>query len=149
MIEVVMSSKHPEGPSQRQLRVGEAIRHALADLLERGVLRDPRLAGVSVTVSEVRSSPDLRNATAFVAPLGGGDSDAVVAALSRATPFLRRQIARRVRLRYVPDLRFVADPTFDRASRIEALLAEDEKGEGDRAEDDRGGGDRGGGDHGA
>ena len=97
-------------PSQRQLRVGEELRHVLAALLERGEVRDPGLKGASITVTEVRISPDLRNATA------------VVAALTRARPFLRRRMARDVKLRYAPDISFQADTSFDRAVHIEALL---------------------------
>ena len=111
-----------KAPSQRQLRVGEDLRHALAEVLNRGELRDPALSGVSITVSEVRASPDLRNATAFVMPLGGGDTAEVLAALSRAAPFLRGRVARMMRLRYTPAFRFEADTTYDEASRIDALL---------------------------
>ena len=109
-------------PSVRQLRVGEELRHVLADLLGRGDLRDPALAGRSITVSEVRASPDLRNATAFVIPLGGGDDVEVLAALRRAAPFLRGQIARMVRLRMVPNLSFQRDESFDVAQRIDDIL---------------------------
>lgn len=108
--------------SQRQLRVGEAIRHALSETLTRGHLRDPELQGASITVTEVRVSPDLRNATAFVLPLGGRHGDAVVAALDRAAAYLRREVAHQVRLRYAPELRFHLDTSFDQASRIETIL---------------------------
>lgn len=111
-----------KAPSQRQLRVGEELRHALAEVIGRGELRDPALSGVSITVSEVRASPDLRNATAFVMPLGGGDTADVLAALNRAAPFLRGRVARIVRLKYAPAFRFEADITFDEVSRIDALL---------------------------
>jgi ribosome-binding factor A len=111
-----------KAPSQRQLRVGEAIRHSLADVLMRGELRDPELAGRSITVTEVRVSPDLKNATAFVMPLGGGDSGAVVAALGRAAPFLRAQVAKAIRLRHAPQIRFEIDTSFEHAGRIERLL---------------------------
>ncbi len=117
-----MTRRAGKSPSQRQLRVGEELRHVLAALLERGELRDPGLKGASVTVTEVRISPDLRNATAFVLPLGGGDATAVVAALTRARPFLRRRLARDVKLRYAPDISFQADTSFDSAVHIEALL---------------------------
>ncbi len=117
-----MNKREPRAPSQRQLRVGEEVRHVLARLLERGVLRDPVLAGVSVTVTEVRLSPDLRNATVFVMPLGGIEVEAVVQALGRAAAFLRRQVAGTVALRNVPALTFIADPSFDQAGHIEALL---------------------------
>ncbi len=117
-----MSKKEQKPVSQRQLRVGEELRHALAVIFERGHLRDPVLSGVSVTVTEVRISPDLRNATVFVMPLGGDDLDGVVEALGRAGPFLRREIARSVKLRYMPRLSFQADVTFEQASLIDNLL---------------------------
>jgi ribosome-binding factor A len=106
----------------RPLRVGEAIRHALSSIFARGELRDPDLAGVSITVTEVRVSPDLMKATAFVAPLGGGDVDTVVAALHRAAPYIRGQVVREVELRRAPELSFVPDTSFDYASRIDAAL---------------------------
>lgn len=106
----------------RPLRVGEAIRHALSAVFARGELRDPELAGVSITVSEVRVSPDLMRATAFVAPLGGGDVGKVVAALHRAAPFLRGEIVKAVKLRRAPELGFAPDTSFDYASRIDAAL---------------------------
>jgi len=129
-------SEKPVG--QRQLRVGEALRHALADIFERGVLRDPALAGVVVTVTEARVSPDLRNATVFVTPLGGGDAAAVVEALGRAGPFLRRRIAEAINLKFAPDLTFRADDSFDYASHIESLLADPAvtRDLGDKAADD-------------
>ncbi len=119
-----MAKGHGKAPRQRQLRVGEELRHALAQVLGRGELRDPGLRGTSVTVTEVQVSPDLRNATAFIVPLGGGDSEAVLAALGRATPYLRGQVARLVRLKFAPDFSFRADTSFDRASDIETLLHE-------------------------
>lgn len=116
-------SRRTERPvGQRPLRVGEALRHALADVFERGELRDPALAGVSLTVTEVRISPDLRNATAFVMPLGGGDSTAILGALERAAPFLRRRVAEAVNLRYAPALTFRTDDSFDYANHIDELL---------------------------
>ncbi len=115
--------KRSEKPvSQRQLRVGEAVRHALAEIFERGLLRDPSLSGISVTVTEVKASPDLRNAIAFVTPLGGGDAGAVVGALTRAAPFLRRRVAETVNLKFAPNLTFRIDESFDYAGRIDALL---------------------------
>jgi ribosome-binding factor A len=109
--------------SQRQLRVGETLRHGLVEALTRGEeLRDPALAGVSLTVTEVRVSPDLGNATAFVMPLGGTDTDSVVTALNRAAPFLRSQLAGRVTLRHLPALSFVADGAFDQGAHIDDLL---------------------------
>ena len=110
--------------SQRQLRVGEVLRHALTEILDRGTVRDPDLAGVPITVSEIRVSPDLRNATAYVMPLGGVDCDIVVVALRRATPFLRRHLAGKLTMKYVPNLLFEPDTTFEYAGRINQLLAE-------------------------
>ncbi|CAA7617133.1 30S ribosome-binding factor RbfA [Magnetospirillum sp. UT-4] len=109
-------------PSQRQLRVGEELRHVIATIIERGDIRDPDLAGRAITVTEVRVSPDLRNATVFVVPLGGGDVAPLLAGLKRARPFLRHEIARMVDLRSVPNLSFEPDTSFDEAGRIEALL---------------------------
>jgi ribosome-binding factor A len=109
-------------PSQRQLRVGEEIRHALAEVFERDGLRDPVLRGRAITVTEVQASPDLKNVTAFVTPLGGEDTAEVVIALRRASAYLRGEIGRRLRLRHTPNLLFEADLTFDQASHIDALL---------------------------
>ncbi|MFN3075459.1 MAG: 30S ribosome-binding factor RbfA [Alphaproteobacteria bacterium] len=117
-----MSRGAGKPPSQRQLRVGEELRHALAQVMERTEFRDPALEGVVVTVTEVRVSPDLRNATAFVLPLGGGDVGAVVEGLRRVKSFLRREITQAVRLQYLPDLSFEADHSFEQARHIEALL---------------------------
>lgn len=111
-----------KAPSQRQLRVGEELRHAVAMVIERGEFRDPDLAGKAITVTEVRVSPDLRNATLFVVPLGGGDVAPILEGLKRAKPFLRHEIARLVELRSVPDLWFQADTSFDNASRIDGIL---------------------------
>ncbi|WP_299442167.1 30S ribosome-binding factor RbfA [uncultured Rhodospira sp.] len=110
--------------SQRQLRVGEELRHALAWTLEEGNIREPALAGTPVTITEVRVSPDLRNATVFCMPLGGGEAAEaeVLEGLRRVKPFLRHEVASRVRLRYVPDLSFATDTSFDTADRIEAIL---------------------------
>lgn len=113
-------------PSQRQLRVGEELRHALAEVLHRADFHDPELQSLNVTVTEVRISPDLRNATAFVTPLGGGDATDAVRALRRAAPFFRAQLARAVKLRYVPTIGFEADTSFDYASRIDRLLHDPE-----------------------
>ena len=117
-----MNRREGKAPSQRQLRVGEEIRHALALVLERGELRDPGLAGAPITVTEVRVSPDLRAATAFIIPLGGTDTAAVVEALNRAQPFLRHRLAQSVKLRYAPNISFLADPSFDEANHIQSLL---------------------------
>lgn len=112
-------------PSQRQLRVGEMIRHALADLLVRGDVHDDDLAGTVVTVPEVRMSPDLKLATVYVMPLGGKDGDRVVEALNRNKKFVRGVVAKEVKLKYAPDLRFHYDDTFDEVSRIDALMRSD------------------------
>jgi len=109
-------------PSQRQLRVGEELRHALARLLQPGELHDPALYDANVTVTEVQLSPDLRNATAFVMPLGGANAAEIMAGLQRSEPFLKGRIARAVRLRRVPSLTFALDSAFDSADRIAALL---------------------------
>jgi len=114
------AAKRP--PSQRQLRVGEELRHALSQVIERGELHDPDLDGVSITVSEVRISPDLGNATIFVTRLGGGGSEEIVEALKRASPFLRHQIAQRVHLRRVPNLIFESDTSFDYAEHIGQII---------------------------
>ena len=111
-------------PSQRQLRVGEELRHALASIFERGQVRDRGVEGISVTVTEVRMSPDLRNSTVYVMPLGGGDTEPVIDALRRAKPYLRSQVARAVRLKRVPDMEFRADGSFDQARHVDALLSE-------------------------
>ena len=110
------------GGSQRQLRVGETVRHAIADILSHGSVHDPELEGHIVTVPEVRMSPDLKLATIYVMPLGGRDTDVVIAALERNKKFLRGEIARRVNLKFAPDVRFRADERFDEAERIEKLL---------------------------
>ena len=112
--------------SQRQLRVGEELRHALARILRDGECRDPALDNASITVTEVRMSPDLRNATAFVMPLAGTNATDVVAGLERSATFLKGLVAREVRLRNTPSLVFALDDTFDRANRISALLTRPE-----------------------
>src|SRR5258707_2922705 len=108
--------------SQRQLRVGEELRHALAQLLRPGLLRDPALRDASITVTEVRISPDLKNATAFVMPLAGANAAEIMAGLKRSAPFLKARVARTVELRQVPNIAFAFDTAFDSAARIEALL---------------------------
>lgn len=110
------------GGSQRQLRVGEIIRHALADMLIRGEVHDPVLEGHMITVPEVRMSADLRLATVYVIPLGGRDTEPVLAALERNKKFLRGEIAHRVNLKFAPEIRFRVDERFDEAERIEKLL---------------------------
>ena len=109
-------------PSQRQLRVGEVIRHALFGILQRGEIHDPAFDAAVVTVAEVRMSPDLKRATAYVMPLGGKNTDAVLSAFERNAKFLRGEIAHKVNLRYSPELRFRLDQSFDEGQRIDALL---------------------------
>lgn len=110
------------GPSQRQLRAGELVRHALVDILAREEFQDPALKGVSVTVSEVRPSPDLRQATVFCAPLGGGDAAAMAKALNRAAGHLRGLLGREITMKFTPRLTFEPDLSFDEAARMGALL---------------------------
>jgi ribosome-binding factor A len=119
-----MAKRSAQGsaPSQRQLRVGELIRHTLADILQRGEVHDPALDGMVVTVPEVRMTPDLKVATAFVIPLGGKGADTLVATLDRHRKFLRGEVAHRIDLRYAPELRFRLDTSFDEGDRIDALL---------------------------
>lgn len=120
----------PKGPSQRQLRAGELIRHALVEVLREEEIHDPALAGVSVTVSEVRLSPDLRHAVCFVEPLGAGVAAApttgheseIIKALNAHAKYLRGVLGRRIDMRFTPDLRFLHDESFDVASRIDLLL---------------------------
>ena len=116
------SERDKTGPSQRQLRVGEEVRHILAELLERGDMRDPELRGASITVTAVDVSPDLRNAIAYVMPLGGQDEPKMLAAMRRAAPWFRARVGEKAGLRYAPEIRFQIDRTFDEADRIGALL---------------------------
>ena len=115
------SSRGPGG-SQRQLRVGELVRHALSEILTQREVHDPVLEGHVVTVPEVRMSPDLRLATCYVMPLGGRDAEAVIAALNDHRKFLRGEVAHRINLKFAPDLRFRIDDRFEEAERIERLL---------------------------
>lgn len=117
-----MSMSAPPAKSHRLLRVGELLRHTLSEILARGEIRDPALTGASVTVTEVRVSPDLRNATVYVMPLGGAHSAEILAGLLRSAGYLRGQVSRAVTLRYVPRFVFEIDKTFDEADRIELLL---------------------------
>src|SRR6202048_5079838 len=110
------------GGPQRQFGVGETVRHAVADILSHGSVHDPDLEGHIVTVPEVRMSPDLKLATVYVMPLGGRDTDVVIAALERNKKFLRGEVGRRVNLKFAPDVRFRVDERFDEAERIEKLL---------------------------
>lgn len=116
------SSARAGSPTQRQLRVGELLRHALADILFRGDVHDARLAGTPVTVVEVRVSTDLRQATAFVTPLGGEGGDEILEALKDNAAYLRGQVSRQVTLKFSPRLSFELDTSFDRAAKIDRLL---------------------------
>jgi ribosome-binding factor A len=123
------SPRHAAGSraaSQRQLRVGEELRHSLAQLLRPGELRDPALRDANITVTEVRVSPDLRNATAFVMPLAGANAADVMAGLKRSAPFLKARVARMVELRQAPNIAFAFDTAFDTAARMSELLARPE-----------------------
>ena len=110
-------------PSQRQLKVGELIRHALADIFFRGDIVDEVLSRHSLTVPEVRMTPDLKLATAYILPLGGGDAAEAVAHLDKHKRFLRGEVAKRVSLKFMPELRFKVDTTFESSRRIDELLA--------------------------
>jgi len=114
--------KSAPGGSQRQLRVGETVRHAVADILAQGSVHDADLEGHIITVPEVRMSPDLKLATIYIMPLGGRDTDVVIAALERNKKFLRGEVAQRVNLKFAPDIRFRVDDRFVEAERIEKLL---------------------------
>ena len=118
-----MGASRSKPPSQRQLRVGEEIRHTLVRVLDRGDLRDPLLCEANITITQVEVSPDLQNATAFVVPLGGNQSDEIVQALNRAAGYLRGQLGREVQLRHTPRLGFEPDHSFDRADEVERLLS--------------------------
>jgi ribosome-binding factor A len=109
-------------PSQRALRAGELVRHAVAEVLGRGEVHDPVLEGHMVTIPEVRMTPDLRLATIYVMPLGGKDAKDVLAALERNKKYLRGEIAHRVNLKFAPDIRFLLDERFEEAARIDKLL---------------------------
>ena len=124
------------GPSQRMLRVGELVRHALAALFTRGEIEDETLTGLVVTVPEVRMSPDLRLATAYVMPLGGEHADDVVAALNRHQRFIRGRIAPELDLKFAPEIRFMVDTTFEEYGRIDALLRSERVQRDLRDEDD-------------
>ena len=128
-------------PSQRQLRVGEQARHALAELLQRGEVRDPQVEGTVISVSEVRMSPDLKIATAFVSPLGVDDRDAVVAALNRNARFIRGRVSPALRqMKYMPEFRFRLDTSYENFEKIDRILRSPEVARdlerGDKDEDD-------------
>lgn len=120
------SGGHGHGPSQRQLRAAELVRHALVDVIAREELRDPDLKGVSITIGEVRASPDLKHMTAFVSSLGAHDGLVLAAAMNRCAPFLRSKLGRHVDLRFTPELHFIADGSYDEARHIDELLASPE-----------------------
>jgi len=135
------NSRSNLGPTQRQLRVGEMLRHALATVLFRGDIRDPDLAGVSVTITQVKPSPDMRHATVFCEPLGGKDAGKIIAALNRNKAYLRGQMGHLIDLKFTPDLRFVEDTSFAEAEKIETILKsarvqQDLNKDGDGSEDD-------------
>jgi ribosome-binding factor A len=118
-----MARQRPKAPGQRQLRVGEELRHVLAGIFERETFRDPALHDVRLTVTEVRPSPDLRHARVYVVPLGGTENmTGILEGLKRVKPFLRREVAARVQIKFIPDLIFAADTTFDEAEHISRLL---------------------------
>ncbi len=112
----------PDGPSQRQLRVGEMLRRAISEILTRGDLYDPDLANVSVTVGEVRTSPDLKNATVFVYPLGGQNAENMVAALNKSSGEVRYALTKNITLKHSPKIKFMLDTTFDQMDDTRRLL---------------------------
>ncbi len=123
---MVRPNPNPGQPSQRQLRVGEQVRHALAEVLQRGDIHDPELGGMVISVLEVRMSPDLRHGTVLVMPLGGKGEAEAVAALNRNAKELRHEVSRRLReLKYSPDLRFRVDDRYDETARIEKIFAQE------------------------
>jgi len=137
------SPQQGHGPSQRQLRVGEMLRHALSDILRERGIRDPDLDGVSVTVTQVKPSPDMRHATVFVQPLGGENAGTIVEALNRHRGYLRGELGHLIELKFTPELRFVEDTSFAEAQRIERILhsekvARDLKSPDGAAKDDDG-----------
>ncbi|HEY1836912.1 MAG: 30S ribosome-binding factor RbfA [Rhizomicrobium sp.] len=113
------------GPSQRQLRVGEMLRHTLSEILTRGEIRDPDLEGVSVTITQVKPSGDMRHATVFCEPLGGKNAAKILAALNRHARFIRGEMGHTITMKFTPDLRFVEDESFAEAEKIERLLKSD------------------------
>jgi ribosome-binding factor A len=119
-------NKDPQEKSVRTLRVGEQVRHALSEILQRGDVHDDTLASHMVSVTEVRMSPDLRHATVFVKPLLGKDEEAVLKALRTNTAYLQREVATRVKMKYAAKLKFLADESFDEGSHIDAILRKPE-----------------------
>ena len=135
-----MSRQRPtqsdRGPSQRQLRVGEMLRHALSQILVRCEIRDPDLEGVSVTVTQVKPSPDMRHANVFVEPLGGKNAKQIVTALNRHKAFLRGEMGHMIELKFTPELRFLEDESFSEAQKIEDLLKSERVQRDLKADDD-------------
>ena len=130
-----MAKRAHRGSSQRQLRVGELVRKGLSDILRAGDVHHPDVADTSITVTEVRLSPDLRSATAFVVPLGGENAEAVLEGLRHSAPYLRGRLAREVELKYSPALSFLLDESFDQVDRLETLLRKNlDSGEGEAPE---------------
>jgi ribosome-binding factor A len=127
---------HNLGPSQRQLRVGEMLRHALSQILVRGDIRDPDLDGVSVTITQVKPSGDMRHATVFCEPLGGQHADRTIKALNRHKAFIRGAMGHMIELKFTPELRFIEDDSFAEAERIENLLKSERVARDLKAEDD-------------
>jgi len=115
-------SRAPQGPTQRQLRAGELVRHALVEILREEDITDAALEGVSVTVTEVRVSPDLRHAIVFVEPLGGVHAPEVVGGLNRHSKFIRGKLGRSIDMRFTPELKFLHDESFDEAARMNRLF---------------------------
>ena len=136
-----MSRQNNSGPSQRQLRVGEQVRHALSDILQRGDVRDDLLEKTVISISEVRMSPDLKIATAFVSPLGAADGDAVIKALAANAKYIRGRISGALRqMKYMPEFRFRLDTSFDNMAKIDELLRSPEVArdlDHDRKEEDQ------------
>jgi ribosome-binding factor A len=136
------SSGRDAGPSQRMLRVGEMLRHALAQILSRNDIADPHLLGVSVTITQVKPSPDMRYATVYCEPLGGENAKQIVAALNRHKGFLRGEMGQMIATKFTPDLRFVEDESFAEALKIETILRSPEvqrdltAHDGDESEED-------------
>jgi ribosome-binding factor A len=135
-----MSRRHStsslQGPSQRQLRVGEMLRHALSQILVRCEIRDPDLEGVSVTVTQVKPSPDMRQANVFVEPLGGKNAKQIVTALNRHKAFLRGEMGHMIELKFTPELRFLEDESFSEAQKIEDILKSERVQRDLKADDD-------------
>lgn len=133
-----MSRSHASGPSQRQLRVGEQVRHALSEMLQRGEVRDDIVETTVISISEVRMSPDLKIATAFVSPLGAPDDEAVVKALNRNARFIRGRVSLALRqMKYMPEFRFRLDTSFDNFTKINELLRSPEVQRDLKADDDK------------